>query len=83
MHREFGRQFACLGNPFLFPRKKSHDDEKEYGSQENAEESYSKHSTENRGAQGLPHFRAGTHCVNQRNHPERERERSHQDWAQA
>ena len=50
-----------------------HDYDVEHGREKKAKAGYSEHSEKDRGADGLPHFRAGTRTDNQRNNTEDER----------
>ena len=63
------RGHSCFGAAFLEP----HDDNVENRRQEQAKAGNSEHSEKDRGAEGLPHFRAGTRTNNQWDNTEDER----------
>ena len=64
-----GRGRSCFGAAFLEP----HDDDVEHGREKKAKAGNSEHSEKDRGAEGLPHFRAGTRTNNQWDNTEDER----------
>ena len=65
-----GRERLCFRAAFFEP----HDYDVEHGREEKAKAGNSEHSEKDRGAEGLPHFRAGTRTNDQRNDTEYERE---------
>jgi len=65
-----GRWRSCFSAAFFEP----HDYDVEHGREKKAKAGNSEHSEKDRGAEGLPHFRAGTRTNDQRNDTEDERE---------
>lgn len=65
-----GRRHSRFNAAFFEP----HDYNVEHGREKKAKARYSEHSEKDRGAEGLPHFRAGARTNDQRNNTEDERE---------
>jgi len=65
-----GRGRSRFGAAFFEP----HDYDVKHGREKKAKAGYSEHSEKDRGAEGLPHFGAGTRTNNKWNNAEDERE---------